>query len=533
MNPLDTALKSVTVYPDRARLTRVGTLALEPGAHTVEIATLPAQLDTDSLRASAYGTARARLLGVQAKTIYYTETPAEQVRHLEEELESLQDQGEGLVARMNAIKQQRANLDGLGGNSKVFARALASGKLSLEAHLAISDGTRARSEALDGELQQLTIEKRQLERRSQKIANELKGLTSARQRQRLSALIEIEVLQAGDLTVELNFIAAGCGWKPLYDLRLLESGEKPVLEVRYLAQVTQKTGETWDSVALSLSTARPALAGKVPELDPWYIQPRPLPPPQPVQAMRSAPVARSAGLLSSDEQPVAAPAMQTLGAAPAPAEIVTARVDSSGAAVTYHVPGTVTIPADGEPHKVTAAQFSLDPRLDYVAAPKLVEAAYRRATVVNASDYLLLPGVANLFTGEEFIGTTHIELTVPQGEIELYLGVDDRIKVERELKRRDVGKNFIGGKRRMAYGYEITLQNLLPAPAKLTLHDQLPVARHEDIKIKLESADPKPGEQTELNLLNWELTLAPQEKRAIRFDFSVETPQALQVIGLP
>jgi uncharacterized protein (TIGR02231 family) len=530
MQALDTVLKSVTVYPDRARLTRVGTLALQPGAHTVEIANLPAQLDADSLRASAFGTARAKLLGVQAKTTYFTETPAEQVRQLEQELESLQDQAEALAARMNTIKGQRASLDALGGHSKVFARALARGELSLEAHLAISDGTRARCEALDGELQQLTLEKRQLERRSQKIANELKGLTSARQRQRLSALVEVEVLQAGELTIELNFITAGCGWKPLYDLRLLEGGEKPVLEVGYLAQVTQKTGETWQDVALVLSTARPALAGKVPELDPWYIQPRPLPPPQPAQAMRGAAVARSASV-AEEALPAAAPV--SFGMVAAPAEVVTARVDSSGAAVTYHVPGTVTIPADGEPHKVTAAQFALDPHLDYVAAPKLVEAAYRRATVVNASDYLLLPGAANLFAGEEFIGTTNLELTAPQGEIELYLGVDDRIKVARQLKRRDVGKNLIGGKRRMAYGYEITLQNLLPAPASLTLHDQLPVSRHEDIKIRLEAADPKPGEQTELNLLNWQLTLAPQEKRTVRFDFSIETPQALQVIGLP
>jgi uncharacterized protein (TIGR02231 family) len=530
MLTLETTLKSVTVYPDRARLTRVGTLTLEPGSHTVEIANLPAQLDADSLRASAYGTAKARLLGVQAKTVYFSETPAEQVRQMENDLESLQDQAEALVARMNTVKQQRASLDALSGNSKVFARALASGKLSLEAHLSIADGTRARCEALDTELQQLTLEKRQLERHSQKITNELKGLTSARQRQRLSALVELEVLQTGELTIELNFISTGCGWKPLYDLRLLEDGEKPVLQVGYLAQVSQRTGEFWENVALSLSTARPALAGKVPELDVWYIQPRPLPPPMPAQAVRSAPAVRTAAL--AEESAFLEDIPDWLNA-PSPAEVVTARVDSSGASVTYHVPGTVTIPADGDPHKVTAAQFVLDPQLDYVTAPKLVEAAYRRAKVVNASEYLLLPGAANLFAGDEFIGTTQIELTAPQGEIELYLGVDDRIKVERELKRRDVGKNFIGGKRRMAYGYEITLKNLLPAPAKLTLHDQLPVARHEDIKIKLESADPKPTEQTELNLLNWELTLAPQEKRTVRFDFSIETPQALQVIGLP
>lgn len=124
-------------------------------------------------------------------------------------------------------------------------------------------------------------------------------------------------------------------------------------------------------------------------------------------------------------------------------------------------------------------------------------------------------------------------MTAPQGEIELYLGVDDRIKIERELKRRDVDKKFIGDRRRLYYGYEIALENHLPVEARITLHDQMPVPRHEEIKVRLESADPKPSEQTELNLLDWKLVLKPGEKRAVRFDFSVEHPRGMELVGLP
>jgi uncharacterized protein (TIGR02231 family) len=215
------------------------------------------------------------------------------------------------------------------------------------------------------------------------------------------------------------------------------------------------------------------------------------------------------------------------------AQAATAGVDASGAAITYLAPGAVTIPADGAPHKVTIARYPIEPRLDYVTAPKQVEAAYRRARAVNASPYTLLPGQANLFAGDEFVGVTRLELIAPQGEIELYLGVDDRVKVKRELKRREVDKKFLGGKRRIHYGYETSLENLLPGQAEVTLHDQLPVGRHEDIKVRLESAAPPPAEQTELNLLDWKFTLAPKEKRVVRFDFSVESPQEMELVGLP
>jgi uncharacterized protein (TIGR02231 family) len=225
--------------------------------------------------------------------------------------------------------------------------------------------------------------------------------------------------------------------------------------------------------------------------------------------------------------------MQKMMSAPVMAEEARASVSNEGAAVTYLVPGNVTIPPDGAEHKVTVARFSLPPRLDYVSAPKITEATYRRAKVTNDSPYTLLPGKANLFIGEEFIGAAQIELTAPQGEVELFLGVDDRLKVERELKRRDVDKKIIGSRRRIVFGYEIKLENLLPSPAKVTLHDQLPVARHEDIKVRLETIDPKPTEQTDLNLLKWELALAPKEKRSVRYEFSVDYPQAMQVMGLP
>jgi uncharacterized protein (TIGR02231 family) len=163
----------------------------------------------------------------------------------------------------------------------------------------------------------------------------------------------------------------------------------------------------------------------------------------------------------------------------------------------------------------------------------LVEAAYRRAKASNDSLYTLLPGPANLFAGDEFIGATELELVAPQGEIELYLGADDRVKVERELKQREVDKRLIGDRRRLRYAYEITLENLLPAETTITLHDQLPVSRHENVKVKLASAEPQPTEHTELNLLRWELSLESKEKRTIRFDFVVEHPREMSLMGLP
>jgi hypothetical protein len=87
MIQLATTIVSAIVYPDRARIVRQGGLSLTAGVHSLEIEKLPLSLNPDSLRVSAHGTARARLLGAQVKRTYYVETPSEKVRELEDGIE--------------------------------------------------------------------------------------------------------------------------------------------------------------------------------------------------------------------------------------------------------------------------------------------------------------------------------------------------------------------------------------------------------------------------------------------------------------
>ena len=529
MKQLKTSIKAVTVYPDRARVVRQGTMPLEPGLHTLVVGELPVQINADSLRAGAYGTARARLLGVQVARSFFAETPVERVRQLEQQVEALQDELKKLDARAELARQNRQVLDKLAGHTDMYAAALAAGEMSVEAQLALLAGLGTRAGELDESLQALAVERRSLERELQKLTKELEQLRSSRPRERYQANVEVEVLAPGDLTVEISYVMIGAHWQPFYDLRLVEGNSQPRLEMGYLAQVGQTSGESWEAVSLTLSTARPALARTLPELEPWFVSPPPPPRPKHIAAAPAgAPQARMLSVRSNADMGELMAKLEMT-----PAEEVSAVVADTGSVVTYAIPGAVTIPPDGSLHKVLIARFPLTPQLDFVSAPKLVPVAYRRARIQNDSPYTLLPGDANIFTGDEYIGTTPLALTAPQGEIELYLGSEDRIKVERELKRREVDKRLIGGRRHMLFGYEIKVENLLPYAARLTLHDQFPVSRHEEIKVRLEAADPKPAEVSELNLLRWEFSLEPKEKRSVRFDFLVDSPQGMEITGIP
>ncbi len=534
MTALDTHITAVALYADRARVTRTGTVQVEPGSLQLEISDLPRQLDAASVRAAARGTARARLLGVDVRRKHYVQTPVAAIREMEAQVEALQDERAALDARAARLKEDRDAAQGLAGQAEIYAKGLARGRITPEEQMALFDALRARAETVDAALQEAAQQRRDLDRRIAKLQKDLQHARGARSTERHVATVDVEVVAAGELTVELTYVVAQAGWTPLYDLRLIEDGaEDATLNVGYLAEVRQNTGEDWAEIALTLSTARPALAETVPELQPWYIAIYQPPPPRESRKRAARPMMEPMAIHDAGAEMDDFIQVEEEAAPEVEAEEALATVASEGAAVTYRVPGTVSVPADGEPRKVTVARFDLEPALDYVTAPKLIAAAYRRATVTNASAYTLLPGKANLFAGDAFIGATALGLTAPGGEIELYLGVDDRVKVERELLQRDVDKRLLRDRRRLRYAYEVTLENLLATEARVTLHDQIPAPRHEDIKVKLEAATPEPVEQSKLGLLRWELALAPGEKRDVRFEFSVEHARDATITGLP
>lgn len=524
----DSLIAAVTVFPDRARVTRRGQVELQPGLRRVEFRDLPLALLPDSLRASGRGAARAKLLGVDVRAEHYAETPAEAVRDLEARLLAAQDAGAGLAARAAVLEKEQKHLDGLGAQSEMFARGLALRGQKPEEPAAVFDFLRARQDQIGQALLALAREKRENDRLVDQLKRQLQAAQAARPRQRYTATVELEVTAPGALTLELVYVVMGARWEPLYDLRL----NGAALEVTYLAQVAQNTGEDWRDAALTLSTAQPALTLTLPELRPWYVRPAPPILPQappaagaPKRALMSAAVVREAAA----ELTAAAPAP------PAEAEMAVeaAEISEAGAALTYTLSGRADIPGNNEPRKVTVAVFPLKPDVDYVTAPKLQAACYRRAKIKNESPYTLLPGQAQLFEGDDYLGATRLAFTAPGQAIELFLGADERLRVRRELAARDVDKTLIGDRRRIRYAYTIEVENLRDSAQNVLVRDQLPVSRDEQIKVRLDSADPKPAEHSDLNLLEWALALGQGEKVKLRFDFTVEYPRALDVIGLP
>jgi uncharacterized protein (TIGR02231 family) len=525
MTTIDAPIAAVTVFTDRARVTRRGTVQLAPGEHTLAIAGLPTTIDPDSVRASGRG-AGVKILGAEIASQFVTQPPEATVADLQAQLERLQDSDRALAdadttaaERLEFLRALRAS----GGSE--LAKGVAYGRASLDTVEALAGYLGREIDAVLARRREIGQQRRDLAREIEAVRARLAQVQHANRQERREIRVAVEAEADVELALEVLYAVWGASWEPSYDLRLADGG----VTLTYQAQVRQQTGEGWPAVQLALSTARPAVSAAIPELQPWYIDtPRPMPPPMPKMAMRAMASQPMAAPAAADTM-ILAGAMEE--AAPM-AQVVEAQIESGGAAVTYRVARPVAVPSDGSPHRTTVTTLDLGARLDYITAPKIAAEAYLRAKIKNTSAFVLLPGWANIFHDADFVGRTHLATIAPNEEFDAQLGVDDRIKVERELSGRTVDKTLIGNTRRTHFAYTITLTNLLAIPARVAVLDQLPVSRHESIKVKLHDATPRPAEQSELNILKWELELKPQEKRVLSFAFSVEHPREMQVVGI-
>ncbi len=550
MIDLEAPIKEVTVYSDRALVTRRGGIQLEAGEHELRVNNLP-QFLRDSLRAAGRGTKGIRILNVDVSTAFLSRPPEAELVSLQDELERLVQKQQLLEARRNALNDRRQWLRALGEQSRDFAKGLAQGQMkpqdcadffSFAANQALQDAEAA--QGLEVEMkqvqQEIAAKKREL---AQKQGNILAD--------RLAAVVTVALAEAGEFELELSYLVLGAAWHPQYDVRVQMSGEQSEgdVELTYVGVVQQSTGERWENVGLSLSTARPSLAAVLPELDPLYLNvytpPIPRPMNVPAVPMR-APRARIASTAAGDQQPMAMANIMVSGEAAfdeeqeeqlalMPADVATAAVEQTGTALIFRVGRSVDIPSDGSPHKTTIARDNLPCTFDYVSAPLIDEQVHLRGAITNTSERVLLNGEANIFLSGEYVGATKVKTTAPAEKFKIFLGIDDSIKVKRELIERSVekGNALQANMRRITYGYRITVHNYAAATRQVVIRDRLPVSQHERVKVRVQSIQPAPTERTKLELVTWKLPLASGAEQKIEYRFVVEYPQDLRVTGLP
>ena len=139
--------------------------------------------------------------------------------------------------------------------------------------------------------------------------------------------------------------------------------------------------------------------------------------------------------------------------------------------------------------------------------------------------------------GPDFVGNSRLDTIAPGEEYDLYLGIDEDIKVKRELisEKTEKGGFFSGNTGYKNYHYRITLENFHKAAQDIIVLDQIPISRSTDITVELGKITPptvKIKDREQPGIMSWKLELPPRIKKIIDFEFTVEYPKDKELSGI-
>ena len=535
----DAAISAVTVYADRAEVTRHAKVRLEAGTHVLTFDNLPAATDLNSVRAN--GTGAFTLVDIRGETIQTVDIPNEKVRQLTDRLRLLERQKEELTRAVQRVATRKEALD------KILGRLTSAGKDSPNPDLdptkwsGFVDYHAGKLAALDEEALALVDKQRDNAKDADQVRRELAELRGSGQRTRNVARVTVEAKGAVDATLNLSYIVSGPYWEPSYDIRA--NIKAKTLEVAYYGTVRQSTGEDWKGVTLHLSTAQPSVGGREPELDPWFLrrlEPMPVAAAAPLGASGGEQRGRSIATKAKMMNDMRADgfAENSLTGAMKTSEEARAQVITSGVAAVFSVERSCDILADNKPARVPLSRDTFPASFRHTCVPKLSPHVYLKAKAINKTELPYLPGPSAIFVDDSFVANANMDLVPAGQEFWSYLGADASVKVERRVlaDRTEVsgvfGKKTVGTLR--DYVFKVT--NGKQAAVELVIWDQIPASNHEDIKVSLqEPKDTKNNPDLKIDdqkRIEWRIDLKAGEKRDVPFRFTVERPEDFIVEGL-
>ena len=536
----ESKITEVVVFQDRALVTRQAEVELEPGVASIRLSGLPGTIEEQSITARGEGTAEVVLFGASLKTTQLTDSPSPRVKDLEDKIEALRDTRQEIEDRKKVFADKHeflksiraASLDQLG-KDLVTKQPSVSDVASLAAFLEDELAKMYQS------LHQADLELRDIDEELNRLERELGELrVSFHERETETSIeVDLEAHTSGTFVLEVSYRLPGAKWAPTYEARAMSSGGD--VQLTSYGQVRQRTGEDWNDVAIHLSTAKPAVGARMPEVEPWYLSIRP-----PVHLVAKLLDAAAPMRQEQYEREDKARAfesrydVQAGRAAMAPAAVAQAAVSAQGPAVHFTLPKRETILSDWQPRKVAIQSYEFSAAFAYEISPKLSPRAYLRAKVTNEGDSILLQGPVQVFLDGAFVGTSSIDVIGPKEEFDLSLGIDERIRVERKQLSAKVDVSvlpgFHGRIKTIDYQYLTTVENYGQIDADIIVIDQLPVSQYDEIKIENVQLNPEPTEEVKdkPGVKRWAFKLPSAGKKEITLSYRVRHPVGMSVAGL-
>ncbi len=380
-----------------------------------------------------------------------------------------------------------------------------------------------RNAAIKRDLLRINLQTGKLNNRIALISATIDSINRVSSKVSYEIIVGVYAKQAADVELELSYMVSGSSWQPTYDLRCKDV-ESPV-ELVYRAVVTQQTGEDWDNVKLVLSTGNPNISAEKPILQSQVVQGY-----ENVERLSYNSVdkmaTRSMSNISSTAVGTFSGSRADMDMAEAPSLAI-----NNVLSTLFDVTQPARIKSDGVAQTIEVQTYKLNATYEYTAVPKLDRDAFLNARVSGWEDLSLLPGKANIFFGNTYIGESYINPATVKDTLDISLGRDKRVVLKRLKLKEFCSSNISGSTRKEVFAYEIQVRNSKQVPIRITIEDQIPVSGNSSIVVDLKDQG-NAEYNKDTGTLSWKMTVEPQQTSKMQFTFQVKYPKNIVVPGL-
>ncbi|MBX2896621.1 MAG: mucoidy inhibitor MuiA family protein [Cyclobacteriaceae bacterium] len=517
--PVDSKITDVTVFLNKAQVSRTVKTRVEAGKTNLIVAGLSSQLDPQSVQVSGKGS--VVILGTTHQQNFLSEfNLPKPIRMLKDSAETLQRQlvlEQSQKEILNKEEQMLLSNQKIGGTNQ---------NLTVAELKAMADFYRSRLGDIVSTRMKQDEKIKKLNERIAKLNTQINSENELYRRNTSELIVSVSAEAVTNVELQIRYVVANAGWSPVYDLRAVDT--KNPVQLSYKANVFQSTGEEWSNVKLKLSTANPNLSGLKPELYSWYLdfyypsfdralQGRVVG----VQIKSAAPMS-----LSMDKRREVADE-----------EIIAESISNYTSTIQtslnteFDIALPYTVTSSSKPVVVDIRNYNMKADYIYSVAPKLDADAFLMARATGWEEFNLLPGEANIFFEGTFVGKSFIDPNNIKDTLAVSLGRDKWIVVKREKLKDLTSKNFIGSSSKESYTWEISLRNTKTDAVKIIVEDQVPVSQNTQIEVTtVDLGGAKYNKDT--GKLTWELELKPNETRKLVYKFDVKYPKDKQISRL-
>ncbi|WP_424979626.1 DUF4139 domain-containing protein [Leisingera sp. S232] len=525
--PVSSTVSKVTLYPGLADVTRTAAVTLPEGRHRLILQNVPKTALLETLQVDISGARRvATLLREDDAPPRNADDPEVEaaearLREVEARIAAVRDEAARARSGVRAAEASITFLQQLGSNEGL-AKADASA-LSAIARMISEEAAGASQAAVAAE-----AEARRIELQLEGLAEELSKAQAAlaaltlEDDDRLYIAVDIEAEQAGEGAVKVSYYTAGAGnigWQPSYEMHLSTGTEEQVI-LKRAVMLAQDTGENWQDVALTLSTAVPGGQGSPSVLYPWL---RRLEEPALPRALKS--MGRDVAEMSALAEPVAAAPMSAQEAQSGWG------ADLGGAAATYQFGLPVSVASGADLLRLEMDSLTAEAKLQAVAVPSRDETAYRVATFTNTfGEPLLASDEVPRFVDGKLVALERFTGLAPGAEMDAGFGPIKGLRLRRDVLGQSEGEQgLISRSNAQMQKVEIEVENLTGRNWPLRLLDRVPYSQQDDLEIAWR-AKPRPSQENvekQRGILAWDMELGAGESRTIQLETTLNWPDGM------